>query len=204
MAVTGEARKAQADVVPLDESGPGVGLAILFDGQEWRVTGQSSYWNDEGYRVHEWCCEAGDTTGYLLKEADPKQGSIRWFFTREIPEDAVGVEGGGPVAEWMGRGPEPKPPPALCFHQNAYRYEETTEGTHEDDAGETCRGSRAAILALRALALPFGARCLTDWLLLSGVTIRQEVVGREVPNVGVGYLEALFYVGTSFLIAWTL
>ena len=32
----------------------------------------------------------------------------------------------------------------------------------------------------------------TDWLLLPGVTIRQEVLEQEVPNVGVGYLEALF------------
>ena len=48
------------------------------------------------------------------------------------------------------------------------------------------------------------ARWLTDWLLLPGVTIRHEVVEQPVPNVGVGYLEALFYLGTSFLIAWTL
>ncbi len=58
--------------------------------------------------------------------------------------------------------------------------------------------------ALAGLVLLFAARWLTDWLLLPGVTIRHEVVGREIPNVGVGYLEALFYLGTSFLIAWTL
>jgi uncharacterized membrane protein YjfL (UPF0719 family) len=58
--------------------------------------------------------------------------------------------------------------------------------------------------ALAGLALLFAARWLTDWLLLPGVTIRQEVVEQEVPNVGVGYLEALFYLGTSFLIAWAL
>jgi hypothetical protein len=27
---------------------------------------------------------------------------------------------------------------------------------------------------------------------------------QEVPNVGVGLLEAVFYLGASFLIAWTL
>ncbi len=57
---------------------------------------------------------------------------------------------------------------------------------------------------MAGLALLFAARWLTDWLLLPGVTIRQEVIGQEVPNVGVGYLEALFYLGTSFLIAWAL
>jgi uncharacterized membrane protein YjfL (UPF0719 family) len=58
--------------------------------------------------------------------------------------------------------------------------------------------------ALAGLALLFAARWITDWLLLPGVTIRHEVVEQEVPNVGVGYLEALFYLGTSFLIAWAL
>ncbi len=57
---------------------------------------------------------------------------------------------------------------------------------------------------MAGLALLFAARWLTDWLLLPGVTIRQEVIGQEVPNVGVGYLEALFFLGTSFLIAWAL
>ncbi len=28
--------------------------------------------------------------------------------------------------------------------------------------------------------------------------------GQEVPNVGVGYLEALFYLGLSTLTGWTL
>lgn len=66
-------------------------------------------------------------------------------------------------------------------------------------------GFTAAIAyALAGLALLFVARWLTDWLLLPGVTIRDEVVTQETPNIGVGYLEALFYLGTSFLIAWTL
>ena len=58
--------------------------------------------------------------------------------------------------------------------------------------------------ALAGLVLLFLARWLLDWLLLPGVTIRQEVVEQVVPNVGVGYLEAIFYLGTSFLITWTL
>jgi len=67
------------------------------------------------------------------------------------------------------------------------------------------RGFTAATsYAVAGPALLFAARYLTGWLLLPGVTIRQEVVGQEVPNVGVGYLEAAFYLGTSFLIAWAL
>jgi hypothetical protein len=30
------------------------------------------------------------------------------------------------------------------------------------------------------------------------------VVEQEVPSVGVGYLEGLFYLGASFLIGWSL
>ncbi len=66
------------------------------------------------------------------------------------------------------------------------------------------RGGRRNGYALAGLVLLFAVGCLTDWPLLPSVTIRQEVVGQEVPNVGVGYLEALFNLGTSVLIGWTL
>jgi uncharacterized membrane protein YjfL (UPF0719 family) len=58
--------------------------------------------------------------------------------------------------------------------------------------------------AVAGLALLFVARWLTDWLLLPGVTFREEVVEQNVPNVGVGYLEAIFYVGASLLVGWSL
>ncbi len=58
--------------------------------------------------------------------------------------------------------------------------------------------------AVAGLVLLFVVRQLTDWLLLPGVTIRQEVLEQEVPNVGVGYLEALFYLGASLLVGWSL
>lgn len=140
----------------LDESGPRVGLTIHFEGQDWKVTGQSSSWNDEGYRVHEWACEAGDTTGYLLKEADPKQGGIRWFFTREIDDEGVAVPGGEHLAEWLRRAPEAKPPESLTCDGTTYRYDDTTEGTHEDESGKRVRkvtwdywdGGRARNLAV--------------------------------------------------------
>jgi uncharacterized membrane protein YjfL (UPF0719 family) len=58
--------------------------------------------------------------------------------------------------------------------------------------------------ALAGLVVLFAARWLTDWLLLPGVTIRQEVVEQAEPNVGVGWLEAVFYVGASLLVGWAL
>jgi hypothetical protein len=52
---------------------------------------------------------------------------------------------------------------------------------HQSLGAEIRRGNQAATLSL------------------AGVLLDQEV-----PNTGVGFLEALFYLGTSFLIAWTL
>jgi uncharacterized membrane protein YjfL (UPF0719 family) len=62
----------------------------------------------------------------------------------------------------------------------------------------------ASVYALVGLVLLFVVRQLADWLLLPGVTIRQEVLEQEVPNVGVGYLEGLFYLGASLLVGWSL
>jgi uncharacterized membrane protein YjfL (UPF0719 family) len=58
--------------------------------------------------------------------------------------------------------------------------------------------------AVVGLVLLFVVRQLADWVLLPGVTFRQEVLEQEVPNVGVGYLEALFYLGASLLVGWSL
>ncbi|MGH7320402.1 MAG: DUF350 domain-containing protein, partial [Candidatus Rokuibacteriota bacterium] len=70
--------------------------------------------------------------------------------------------------------------------------------------GWTSAFAAATGYAMAGLVLLFVTRQLTDWLLLPGVTIRQEVLEQEVPNIGVGYLEALFYLGASFLIGWSL
>jgi uncharacterized membrane protein YjfL (UPF0719 family) len=58
--------------------------------------------------------------------------------------------------------------------------------------------------ALVGLVLLFVVRQLADWLLLPGVTLRQEIIEQPVPNVGVGYLEGLVYLGASFLVGWSL
>jgi uncharacterized membrane protein YjfL (UPF0719 family) len=61
----------------------------------------------------------------------------------------------------------------------------------------------ATIYGIAGLALLFSVHWLTDWVLLPGVTIREEVLEQAIPNVGVGYIEAVFYVGVSLLIAWS-
>ena len=125
--------------IPLDESGPRPGVVLLLEGGEWRVTDQSTYSSGEGYRVHEWCCEQGDVTGYLLKEGDPKQGPVRWFFTREIPTESVIVAGGERLADRCKRTTGAQPPDTVEREGATYHYADTTDGTHEDASGARVR-----------------------------------------------------------------
>jgi uncharacterized membrane protein YjfL (UPF0719 family) len=62
----------------------------------------------------------------------------------------------------------------------------------------------ATIYAIGGLLLLFAITWVTDWLLLPGVTVHHEVVEQQVPNIGVGYIEAVFYVGVSLLVGWSL
>lgn len=119
----------------LEETEPLVGVTLLFEGREWAVTGRSTYRNPEDLWVTEWCCEAEGTTAYLLKEVD-EQKNMRWFFTREIPEDTVQLPDGEALEPWMRRQPDLKPPPTLVHRKTTYRYGETAEGTHEEESGE--------------------------------------------------------------------
>jgi Domain of unknown function (DUF4178) len=123
----------------LDESEPAKGVVLLFGGEEWTVTGQADYASEEGYRVDEWCCEGGDTTAYLLREGDPKQGAIRWFFTREIDSAGVSLAGAETFGEWLARNAKAGPPPALTYRGGIYHYSDTTEGMHRDESGKRVR-----------------------------------------------------------------
>jgi Domain of unknown function (DUF4178) len=89
----------------LDRADPRVGQTFSFEGRDWEVTDHSSYWDDEGYRVIEWCCECDDTEAYLLKEVREGEPD-RWFFTRSIPRQGVGDLPAAPGAT---------PPPALTY-----------------------------------------------------------------------------------------
>jgi hypothetical protein len=118
----------------VDRAEPGVGDTLTVAGEPWEVTDHSSYWNDAGYRVTEWECEAGDTTGYLLKEL-AEGGTPKWLFTRQIDPAAVTLPGGGALA--ASRPQRGGPPPAALVHDGqTYQHAETTEGTYEDDPGE--------------------------------------------------------------------
>lgn len=56
---------------------------------------------------------------------------------------------------------------------------------------------------LGLLLLP-AARVATDRVLLPGRSLADELVNQEKPNVGAAYLEAMSYIGSSFLITWCL
>ncbi|MBI3455751.1 MAG: DUF4178 domain-containing protein [Candidatus Rokubacteria bacterium] len=122
----------------LEGADPRVGQTLRFDGREWEVTDHSSYWDAEGYRVSEWCCESEDTEAYLLKEV--KEGEpTRWFFTRRIPGDAVTLPGGEGLPAWLERHRGAAPPAGLAYEGRSYGYAETTEGIYEDEPGERVR-----------------------------------------------------------------
>jgi uncharacterized protein DUF4178 len=139
VAGTGKMAAGSRGLPHLGEANPGAGVTILYDGREWQVTGQATYSTEEGYRVHEWCCEVGDTTAYLLKEGDPKEGAIRWFFTREIDERVVASDGGQSLAKSIAPGPEVRPPDPLTYQGTTYHYADTTDGMHEDESGKRVR-----------------------------------------------------------------
>jgi hypothetical protein len=122
----------------LGQREPVLGDALVLEGTDWKVTGAVIYRTDEGHRVHEWKCEHWGSTAYLLREEE-KPGDVRWFFTREIPSDPVKLGEGQTLAEWMKTAPAPTPPPALANGITTYRYEDTTEGTHEDAPGGSAR-----------------------------------------------------------------
>lgn len=58
----------------------------------------------------------------------------------------------------------------------------------------------ALVYTLVGVALFPIVRLVTDWLLMPGVTLEQELVAQAKPNVGAGLLEAFSYVAASFLI----
>jgi uncharacterized membrane protein YjfL (UPF0719 family) len=58
--------------------------------------------------------------------------------------------------------------------------------------------------ALAALVFLYLIHRLTDWLFFPHVTLHQEIITQDTPNTGVGYLVAVFYIGLSCLIGWSL
>ena len=59
-------------------------------------------------------------------------------------------------------------------------------------------------LVLIGLLLLPAARVVTDRVLLPGRSLADELVNQEKPNIGAAYLEAVSYIGSSFLIVWCL
>jgi uncharacterized membrane protein YjfL (UPF0719 family) len=57
------------------------------------------------------------------------------------------------------------------------------------------------VICLLALAV---VRWLADLVLVPGVKISEEIVHQAIPNLGAGLIEAIAYISSSFLIAWSL
>ena len=124
------------DAVSLKSRDPKTDDTLTLDGVEYEVTGRDTYKNDDGYKVIEWCCEAADNENYLLKEFDAK-GGFRWFFTRWIENETVTLPDGKGLHGWLEGQKDPQPPPKVVFNAETYTYDDTTEGTDEDEDGDS-------------------------------------------------------------------
>ena len=61
----------------------------------------------------------------------------------------------------------------------------------------------ALYLAMGLVVLP-GARWICDKMLVRGVSLTDELVGQEHPNIGAGLIEAFSYVAASMLVGWAI
>ena len=59
----------------------------------------------------------------------------------------------------------------------------------------------AAFVIFGLVMLPV-VRFVTDKLLLPGESLSDELVNQEKPNVGAAAIEAISYIGASFLLGW--
>ena len=117
----------------LSEHDPKNGDVVHLKGVSYEVTSRDTYKNDDGYRVIEWCLETDDTENYLLKEFD--KGGMKWFFTRWQTNDSVTLPDGTQLHEVLHGVKDMKPPTLLLHGGVQYGYDDTTEGTDEDDDG---------------------------------------------------------------------
>lgn len=57
-------------------------------------------------------------------------------------------------------------------------------------------------ISILGIAMLPVVRILTDWILLPGVTLEDEIAGQDKPNIGAAYLEAFSYIAAAFIINW--
>jgi hypothetical protein len=122
----------------LSSRDPRRGDRLQFRGASWKVTEESSYDNEAGYRCVEWTCLCGDVEGYLLKETE-KDRAHRWFFTLTLDAGKVKLPTGQSVGDHIaksGDGLKTKETPALVYRGQTYMYADKTEGTYTDDEGD--------------------------------------------------------------------
>ena len=122
----------------LSSCDPQRGDRLHFRSASWRVTEESSYNNEAGYRCVEWTCLCGDVEGYILKETE-KGSAHKWFFTLTLDEGKVKLPTGEAVDDWIGRsgdGLKTKQSPTLVYRGQTYTYADKTEGTYTGDDGD--------------------------------------------------------------------
>ena len=87
----------------LPESGPTTGAVLTIDSHAWTVGDRATYGSSESGDIEEWECRSGTAVAYLLREG---RESPKWFFTREVPPEAVALPGGGVLVSGDARNAE--------------------------------------------------------------------------------------------------
>ena len=117
----------------LPESGPTTGAVLTIDSHAWTVGDRATYGSSESGDVEEWECRSGTAVAYLLREG---RESPKWFFTREVPPEAVALPGGEVLTRWIARSGATAPPAELTYRGQTYRLAERVDGTYRESDGD--------------------------------------------------------------------
>jgi len=113
---------------------PVVGDTLILKGSAFEITDRSTYRNNEGYFVTEFCAEDDDTENYLLRESYPN-GSVKWFFTKWHEPDGFKDDSGREIRDYLKNG-EFNLPQRINRREEHFMFADKTDGIYADNPGE--------------------------------------------------------------------
>lgn len=113
---------------------PVVGDTLSLNGSKFEITDRSTYRNNEGYFVTEFCAEDDDTENYLLRESYPN-GAVKWFFTRWQEPDGFKDDSGREIRDYL-KNSEFNLPQRITYKGEQFMFADKTDGIYADNPGE--------------------------------------------------------------------
>ncbi len=121
------------------------GDRLKYHGVQWQVKNYSTYEDPNGYETTEWLLRSqAGAEYYLLREFDPQnpEHPVHWYLAEEIrnpkifqPESFNNLA----VGLWHDMQNHKTPYPELHALSRQYYFESQTEGTYEENQGDTSR-----------------------------------------------------------------